>query len=107
MKQITREQRYQIEAYIKVGKSKDFIAGQLAINRSNIYREVKRNSQKRGIYSASYAQMLCDERKERLKRKRSFDQVKENLINKLTQSCRLWQTILGKKGVRSRWIKMG
>ena len=80
MKQITREQRYQIEAYLKSGKSKDFISSQLAINRSNIYREVKRNSQKRGIYRAPYAQMLCDERKERLKRKRSFDQAKENLI---------------------------
>jgi len=80
MKQITHEQRYQIEAYLKSGKSKDFISSQLAINRSNIYREVKRNSQKRGIYRASYAQMLCDERKERLKRKRSFDQAKENLI---------------------------
>jgi IS30 family transposase len=80
MKQITREQRYQIEAYLKAGKSKDFIASQLAINRSNIFREVKRNSKKRGIYNASYAQMLCDERKERFKRIRSFDQSKESLI---------------------------
>lgn len=80
MKQITREQRYQIEAYLKAGKSKDFIASQLAINRSNIFREVKRNSKKRGIYNASYAQMLCDERKERFKRIRSFDQAKESLI---------------------------
>lgn len=80
MKQITREQRYQIEAYLTAGKSKDFIAIQLAIHRSNMYREVKRNSQKRGNYSASYAQILCEERKERLKRKRSFDQTKENLI---------------------------
>lgn len=80
MKQITREQRYQIEAYLKAGKSKDFIAIQLSIDRSSIFREVKRNSQKRGIYNALYAQMLCDERKERLRRKRSFDQAKENLI---------------------------
>jgi len=80
MKQITREQRYQIEAYLKARKSKDFIAIQLAIHRSNIYREVKRNSQKRGNYSALYAQMLCDERKDRLKRKRSFDQAKEKFI---------------------------
>ncbi len=80
MKHITREQRYQIEAYIKAGKPKEFIAVQLAINRSSIYREVKRNSKKRGIYNAQYAQIVCDERKERLKRKRSFDQSKENLI---------------------------
>ena len=81
MKQITKEQRYQIEAYLKAGKSKDFISIQLSVNRSSIYREVKRNSQKRGIYSAYYAQVLCDERKERLKRNRSFDQAKEKLIN--------------------------
>jgi IS30 family transposase len=80
MKQITKEQRYQIEAYLKAGKSKDFISIQLSVNRSSIYREVKRNSQKRGVYNAFYAQMLCDERKERLKRKRSFNQVKEDLI---------------------------
>lgn len=80
MKQITYEQRYQIEAYLKAGMSKDFIAFELSIDRSSIYREVKRNSRKTGAYSASYAQMLCNERKERLKRKRSFDQAKEKLI---------------------------
>jgi len=46
MKQITHEQRHQIESYLKVGKSKGFIAIQLAVNRSSIYREVKRNSNK-------------------------------------------------------------
>jgi len=80
MKQITPEQRYQIEAYLKAGKSKDFIAVDLAIHRSNIYREVKRNSKKRGYYSASFAQLLCDERKERLKRKRTFDLIKQKLV---------------------------
>ena len=80
MKQIIHEQRYQIEAYLKAGMSKGFIAVQLSIDRSSIFREVKRNSKKTGAYSASFAQMLCDERKERLKRKRSFDQAKENLI---------------------------
>jgi len=85
MKQITREQRYQIEAYLKAGKSKDFISNQLSVNRSSIYREVKRNSRKRGSYSAFYAQVLCDERKERLKRKRSFDQVKKDLIKDYVQ----------------------
>jgi len=82
MKQITREQRYQIEAYLIAGKSKDFIASELSINRSSIFREVKRNSRKSGIYRAEYAQMLCDERKERLKRKRTFDRSKETLVKK-------------------------
>lgn len=86
MKQITKEQRYQIEAYLKAGKSKDFIALQLSIDRSSIYREVKRNSKKTGHYNALYAQLVCDERKERLKRKRSFDHTKENLIKGYIQN---------------------
>ena len=80
MKHITKVQRYQIEAYLKAGKSKDFIALELNIHRSNIYREITRNSGKRGNYRASYAQMLSEERKERLKYKRSFDLQKEKLI---------------------------
>ena len=82
MKQLTREQRYQIEAYLKAGMSKDFIAEALSVNRSSIFREIKRNSTKRGAYNAAYAQMLCDERKERLKRNRAFDQHKEKLVKK-------------------------
>ncbi len=82
MKQITKEQRYQIEAYLKVGKSKDFIAKELSLDRSSIYREIKRNSRKHGAYHAAYAQMLYNERKERLKRKRTFDHTKEALIKK-------------------------
>jgi IS30 family transposase len=81
MKQITKEQRYQIEAYLKSGMSKDFIANALSKDRSNIYREIARNSKKRGSYNAAYAQMLCEERKERLKRNRTFDQNKKELIN--------------------------
>jgi len=80
MKHIIKVQRYQIEAYLKAGKSKDFIALELNIHRSNIYREINRNSGKRGNYCASYAQMLSEERKERLKRRRSFNLQKEKLI---------------------------
>lgn len=82
MKQITQEQRYQIQAFIKAGQSKAFIALQLGIHRSNIYRELNRNSRKHGGYNASHAQMLCQERKERLRRKRSFDVSKEKFICK-------------------------
>jgi len=80
MKQLTTEQRYQIEAYLKAGMSKDFIAEALPVNRSGIFREVKRNSTKRKVYHAAYAQMLCNERKERLKRNRVFDRHKEKLV---------------------------
>ena len=82
MKQIIEVQRYQIEAYLKAKKSKDFIAQQLKIDRSSIYREISRNSCKNGSYSASFAQDLCQEKKERFKRERSFDINKEKIIKK-------------------------
>lgn len=85
MKQITRDQRYQIEAYLKADKSKEFIAQQLCIDRSSVYRELKRNSKQRGNYNARYAQMLCDERKERFQRKRTFDKPKQDLITTLIE----------------------
>ena len=72
MKQITKEQRYQIEAYIESGMSKKFIAEKLCIHPSSIYREIKRNACKNGGYSAKHALMLADERKERFKRPRKF-----------------------------------
>jgi len=72
MKQINQLQRYQIEAYMKSGKSKSFIATELAVHISSIYRELKRNVKKRGKYNAQFAQTLCDERKERLNLHRTF-----------------------------------
>jgi len=85
MKHLTLQQRYQIQAYLRLGKSKDFIAKELEVDRSSIYREVKRNSKQRGQYNAAHAQMLCEERKERFKRSRRFEQSKENLIRKLIE----------------------
>lgn len=78
--QLTDAQRYQIEAYVKAGMTKKFIVGQLAIDRSTLYRELKRNSSKRGLYRAAKAQSLCDERKERYGRARTFNSTKEKLI---------------------------
>jgi IS30 family transposase len=85
MKHLTLAQRYQIQAYLKAGKSIDFIALELGADRSSIYRELKRNSKQRGQYNAAHAQMLCQERKERLKRPRRFDRTKEDFIRKYIQ----------------------
>ncbi len=82
MKHLTQEQRYQIQAYLRAGKSKDYIALELGVDRSSIYRELKRNSRQRGQYNAAHAQMICQERKERLKRPRRFDRTKEDFITK-------------------------
>lgn len=56
--QLTDAQRYQIKAYLKAGMTKKFITEQLQINRTTLYRELKRNSSKRGIYRASRAQIF-------------------------------------------------
>ena len=80
-KQLTDAQRYQIEAYLKVKKSKSFIAQELGVDRSTIYREVKRNASKRGTYVAARAQMLSNERKERYGRCRTFTKDKQKRID--------------------------
>lgn len=79
-KQLTDTQRYQIEAWLKAGTSKKFIVDQLRISRSTLYRELKRNSSKTGIYRAKRAQYLCDERKERFGRARKFGSAEEKKI---------------------------
>ena len=42
--QLTQEQRYQIEALLKAEHSKTYIAKAMGVNRSTIYREIRRNS---------------------------------------------------------------
>ena len=72
MKHLTKEQRYQIKAYLNCGKSKDFIAKTLKVDTSTIYREIKRNSKNRGSYNANFAHELYTERKERFASNRKF-----------------------------------
>jgi IS30 family transposase len=72
MKHLTKEQRYQIKAYLNCGKSKLFIAEALKVDKSTIYRELKRNSKKHGSYNPDFAQELSTERKERFASNRKF-----------------------------------
>lgn len=86
MAHITKEQRYQIEAYLKVNKSQTFIANQLEVNKSVISREIQRNKRKQGSYYAAFAQMLCDERKERFNLPRSFNPSIQKLIDQCIEN---------------------
>lgn len=86
MKQITKEQRYQIEAYLESGMSKVFIAEKLCIHASSIYREIKRNAHKKGGYSAKHALMLADERKERFNQPRKFNKNIERTIRSFIEN---------------------
>lgn len=57
MSHLTYEQRYAIEVMIAEGISKQIIAKRLKVAKSTIYRELKRNSDKRnGLYRSKLAQ---------------------------------------------------
>ena len=82
MKHLTKEQRYQIKAYLHCGKSKIFIAQVKGVDRMTIYLELKRNSTKRGTYNLDYAHELASERKERFANNRKFTPSIQSYIRK-------------------------
>ena len=53
-KQLDLVQRYQIEAYVKLGISQTKISQLIGVNRSTISREFKRNIGLRGLHSGVY-----------------------------------------------------
>lgn len=81
MKHLTLQQRYALKAYLECGKTKTEAAKLLKVDRSTIYREIKRNSRKFGVYNPDYANMLAEERKERFCQNRRFDSCKQKLID--------------------------
>ena len=86
MKHLTKEQRYQIKAYLNCNKSKLFIAESLQVDKGTIYRELNRNSTKRGLYNPDFAQELAIERKERFGRNRKFTPtIKKYVKQKIEQ----------------------
>ena len=86
MKHLTKEQRYQIKAFLDCGKSKDFIAKSLNVDKTTIYREIKRNSKKRGSYNPDFAHELYSERKERFASNRKFTpSIEKHVRNQVEQ----------------------
>jgi len=47
--QLTLEQRYKLEAYLRVGKNQTECALMLGVHKSTISRELKRNTPQRGL----------------------------------------------------------
>jgi IS30 family transposase len=82
MKHLTKEQRYQIKAYLNCNKSKLFIAELLQVDKGTIYRELKRNSTKIGLYNPDFAQELATERKERFGKNRKFTPTIKKYVKK-------------------------
>jgi len=87
MKQITERQRYELKAYLQVGKSVDEIASLLGFHRSSIYRELSRNKwKKEDLYDPQYAQYRHDMRKEqRFRRKKFTPEMEQEARRLLTQ----------------------
>ena len=71
--QLKDHQRHQIEAYLKSGKRKSFIAEALDVSGSTIYRACKRNSSPTGIYHGSKAHWSSTKRKQRYGKPQAFD----------------------------------
>lgn len=81
MKHLTVKQRYALKAYLKCNKSKSEIAKLLNVDRSTIYRELRRNSRKRGSYDPDFAEEQAKERKDRLCTYRKFDVAMQKRID--------------------------
>lgn len=77
---LTMEQRYKIDALHKAGHKAPDIADQLDVNKSTIYRELQRNSSKRGCYNARSAHDISEEKKERFTHNRKFNRAMERFI---------------------------
>lgn len=77
---LTQEQRYKLEALVKAGLKKSQVATQLGVDRSTVYRELKRNKSKRGGYNGAFAQELSEERKERFSTQRKMNITMEKFI---------------------------
>lgn len=82
MGHLTIEQRYQIEAYLRLKQSKDFIAKELGVDRSTIYREINRNKLKSGKYSAKVAGEYSKDRKDRFTVNRKFTDSCQKIVLK-------------------------
>ena len=82
MKHLTLEQRYALKAYLECGVANTEIAIKLGVDRSTIYRELKRNCTERGRYTPNFAQELAEERKERFIINRKFDTAMQRRIDK-------------------------
>lgn len=81
MKHLTREQRYVIQSLSRRGISNTEIANELGIHKSNVGRELKRNSSLRGKYQAAKAHMYAQERKERFVYNRKFTKQIKSVVD--------------------------
>lgn len=81
-KQLTREQRYQTNALLKTGHAKAEIAEVIGVHRATVYREINRNSGKRGYRPKQAHEKAVSRRKGKSKRRiglQDWQSVEEKL----------------------------
>lgn len=83
-RQLTREQRYQIGAYIRIGMTRSRIAKEVGVHRSTITRELRRNESGRWKYNPSRAIRMTRER-HRDKRKHRIERATWERVEKLVK----------------------
>ena len=86
-KHITEEQRYAISMMLQIPMSKKAIAEAIGVDKSTVYREIKRNCDARsGSYSMELAQRKADRRKQQKHRKEVLTPAMRKRIIKLLKS---------------------
>jgi Transposase and inactivated derivatives, IS30 family len=96
MSHLTQEQRYTISRMLQSGCTRKEICIAIGKDKSVLSRELKRNSSKQG-YSASKAEALACERKERFHRHRTFTSaIEKKIIHELIEEQWSPEQIVGK-----------
>ena len=101
-KQLTREQRYTISVLLQKKMSKTFIAGAINVSKSTVSREIRRNSNVKGVYDYHQADLKTRRRKAALPGNRSVAPLLRcevfNLIREEQWSPEQISGRLGKEG---------
>ena len=82
--QLSKEQRYQIEALVKAGHNQKMISGLVGVSASTISRELRRNKKRSGKYLGCEAQLRTEERhRKKPKRVKLNDRMRAYIVEKL------------------------
>jgi IS30 family transposase len=84
---LSQEQRYQLEALLKVGQKKSIIAQMLGVHRSTIYREIKRCLTTRGPGAFEYRASKADRHAQLLHK---YKPKKIRFTEALKEKTRIW-----------------
>jgi len=88
--QLTRNHRYQIERWLKRGKSKNEIAKLLGVHRSTVYREIMRNSYVFPLEGLQYDSDTADVKafEKRCRRREQFRKIKGDIKRYVEEKIR-------------------